>query len=219
MVLSPSFLLSALVLVATTTTSSTTVFGFVPTFQRTTTSSSRSEVVALHAINKNEQQNHHAAEVLSRRDLFVGAAGTATSSFAAAATMLVLGVPAANADSRPMYLTEPTQEFRDNEAKAMEFKRKQLVIKKQFVDVIERFLATSKTESEIVKDLNEMQDLVITTGGLPLGIKKEELFKNIRRKKSLGFWPTNCEIAYQDLIREIAFQQSPNKEKDTFSPI
>mmetsp|Transcript_30758 Transcript_30758/g.35074 ORF Transcript_30758/g.35074 Transcript_30758/m.35074 type:complete len:192 (-) Transcript_30758:182-757(-) len=119
----------------------------------------------------------------------------------------------------PTYLSEPTDEFKANEAKAMEFKREQLAIKVQFNKVIERFNTQSKSEKDFIRDLNELQDLVIKTGGLPLGIKKDELYKNIRRKKSAGFWPTKVEYAYQALIREIAYQQNPNTEKDTANPL
>ena len=70
-----------------------------------------------------------------------------------------------------------------------------------------------------MKDLNELTDLVVKTGGLPLGIKKEEMYKMIRTKKRAGPWPTNVEIAYQALIREVTYQQSPNTEKDTMSPL
>lgn len=95
----------------------------------------------------------------------------------------------------PTYLTEPTDEFKANEEKAMAFKREQLKIKTQFNKVLERFTTQSKTPDEFEKDINELQDLVIATNGLPLGIKKEELFKIIRRKKSVGPWPTNVEYA------------------------
>jgi len=30
---------------------------------------------------------------------------------------------------------------------------------------------------------------------LPIGIKKDELFKQIRTKKARGYWPTKVEIA------------------------
>jgi hypothetical protein len=122
------------------------------------------------------------------------------------------------AESRPMYLTEPTDEFKASEAKAMEFKRQQLAIKKEFASVVDRFLEESDDADALQKDLNAMQGLVAKTGGLPLGIKKEELFKIIRSKKAKGFWPTPVEIAYQSLIQEIRFQQNPNLEKDMGNP-
>ncbi len=64
-----------------------------------------------------------------------------------------------------------------------------------------------------------MQSLVITTEGMPLGVKKDEMVKIIRAKKAKGFWPTDVEYAYQALIREIAYQQSPNRDKDLANPL
>mmetsp|Transcript_13862 Transcript_13862/g.18166 ORF Transcript_13862/g.18166 Transcript_13862/m.18166 type:complete len:198 (+) Transcript_13862:176-769(+) len=148
----------------------------------------------------------------SRRDVLTGL--LASSSSAAA---VLLSSNAALAAPRPEYLTEPTDDFKESEKQRMEFKAAQLKIKKEFTDVLERFTNVSKNEDEIVKDLKDLRRLVVETGGMPLGIKKEDMVKIIRRKKALGFWPTNCEIAYQDLFREILFQQSPNKEKDPLS--
>ena len=62
-------------------------------------------------------------------------------------------------------------------------------------------------------DLVQMFKLVRAHGGLPAGIKKENLYRQIRSRKAQGYWPTNVEIAYQDLIMEIAYQQSPDKDK------
>ena len=124
----------------------------------------------------------------------------------------------AMAEPRPMYLSEPTDEFKANEAKAMEFKRAQLAQKKEFNAAIEKFLNEPNNEDAIVADLNAMQNLVKQDAGLPLGIKKDELFKIIRSKKGKGYWPTNCEIAYQSLQGEIRFQQSPNLDKEMGNP-
>jgi hypothetical protein len=121
--------------------------------------------------------------------------------------------------ARPEYLTEPTDEFKESERQRDEFRRKQLVIKKKFNTVLDRLTFESQSEQELIADLKELRSLVIDTEGLPLGIKKDELIKIIRAKKAKGFWPTNVEIAYQDLTREISFQQSPNREKDTANPL
>jgi hypothetical protein len=108
---------------------------------------------------------------------------------------LVTGAASASAEGRPMYLTDPTDEFKANEAKAAEFKRAQLLVKKDFLKVIDRLSTESTSEQQLTSDLNELQDLVIKTSGLPLGIKKEELYKIIRRKKSLPAWTTPVEYA------------------------
>ena len=93
------------------------------------------------------------------------------------------------------YLTEPTDEFKESERQRMEFRKKQLALKGEFVKVLARLTSESKTEDDLVTDLGELRGLVIQTGGLPLGIKKEDMYKVIRSKKAKGFWPTNVEIA------------------------
>ena len=77
----------------------------------------------------------------------------------------------------------------------MEFRKKQLALKGEFVKVLARLTQESSTEEDLVGDLTELRKLVIQTEGLPLGIKKEEMYKVIRSKKAKGFWPTNVEIA------------------------
>ena len=93
------------------------------------------------------------------------------------------------------YLTEPTDEFKESERQRMEFRKKQLQYKAAFVEVLARLTGESKTEEELIADLKELKSLVIATGGLPLGIKKEDMYKVIRSKKAKGFWPTDVEIA------------------------
>jgi len=93
------------------------------------------------------------------------------------------------------YLTEPTDEFKESERQRMEFRKKQLQYKAAFVEVLARLTGESKTEEELINDLKELKSLVIATGGLPLGIKKEDMYKVIRSKKAKGFWPTDVEIA------------------------
>jgi hypothetical protein len=106
-----------------------------------------------------------------------------------------LSAQQASAEPRATWLVEPTEEFKNNEAKAMDFKRGQLAIKAEFSKVLERFTTESKTEPQLLADLADLKLLVQKTGGLPLGIKKDEMVKIIRRKKSLGFWPTAVEYA------------------------
>ena len=117
------------------------------------------------------------------------------------------------------YLTEPTDEFKANEERAMAFKREQLKEKQAFNTVLTRLATESKTEDQLVADLKELKFLTIKSGGLPAGLKKDDLVKQVRSKKAKGFWPTAVEYEYQALIREIAFQQSPNKDKDDANPL
>ena len=104
-------------------------------------------------------------------------------------------LPSSAMAERPAYLTEPTEEFKANEAKAAIFNQQQREVKAKFTVVIDRLSTVSKTEDELVRDLKELTDYVYRTGGLPTGIKKEDLYKTIRRKKAAGFWPTPVEVA------------------------
>ena len=113
----------------------------------------------------------------------------------AGAAGFFVGPMSAFAEPRPTYLTEPTDEFKQNEAKAAEFKRQQLLAKKDFIVALDKLTSESNDADALVKDLKDIQALVAKTGGLPLGIKKEELYKIIRSKKAKGFWPTPVEVA------------------------
>jgi len=134
------------------------------------------------------------------------------------ATLTALSTPLV-ASAVETYLTEPTEEFKESERQRMLFRKKQLAAKGEFVKVLARLTTESSTEEELVKDLKDLRALVVDTEGLPLGIKKEEMYKVIRGKKAKGFWPTNVEIAYQSLKGEVAYQQSPNTEKDVENPL
>jgi len=130
-------------------------------------------------------------QATNRRDMLERAAGL----LAGSAVVLVGGPTASFADSRPMYLTEPTEEFKANEAKAAEFRRQQLAQKKKFLDLLEKLTNEKDDEDALEAELIGLRKLVVETEGLPIGIKKDELFKQIRTKKARGYWPTKVEIA------------------------
>ena len=132
--------------------------------------------------------------VSSRRVAF-GSIGTSAVAAAVVASSSFLLLPPSPASAIDTYLTEPTEDFKESERQRMEFRKKQLALKGGFVKVLARLTGESTTEEELVGDLKELKSLVTETGGLPLGIKKEDMFKVIRSKKAKGFWPTNVEIA------------------------
>lgn len=110
------------------------------------------------------------------------------------AAILTTSVQVASAASYGQtYLTEPTEEFKLNEERAMAFKREQLKQKQAFNTVLARLTTESKTEEELVNDLKELKFLTIKSGGLPTGLKKDDLVKQVRSKKAKGFWPTPVE--------------------------
>jgi hypothetical protein len=140
-------------------------------------------------------------------------ATTTTTTFLSRRTVLIQGLVATNVAflpttamaERPAYLTEPTEEFKANEAKAAVFNQQQREVKAKFTVVIDRLATVSMTEEELVRDLKELTDYVYRTGGLPTGIKKEDLYKTIRRKKAAGFWPTPVEVAYVNTFVRYCF--------------
>jgi hypothetical protein len=99
------------------------------------------------------------------------------------------------APKRPTYLAEPTEEFRQNEKKASDFKREQLKVKGQFTALLQKLQDDPNDETTLANDLDELRRLVRKGGGLPLGITKEEVVKQVRRRKARKFWPVNVEIA------------------------
>lgn len=126
--------------------------------------------------------------------------------------------PTPYASKRPTYLKDPTEEFKANESKAADFKRAQLLRKREFQTVLDKLQSDPNDGDMLEKDLDDMRKLVAAGEGLPLGITKEDLVKQVRRRKATKFWPTKVEIAYQDLISEINYQQSPNTEKNSDNP-
>ena len=115
----------------------------------------------------------------------------------AAILTAVVGTPtASSAEGLPMYLSEPTADFKASEEKAMAFKRKELAQKKKFVEAIEKLQNEKDDEAALEEDILALRRLVIETEGLPTGIKKDDFYKQIRSKKAKGYWPTKVEIAY-----------------------
>eukprot|EP00978_Attheya_sp_CCMP212_P036384 scaffold164639_cov48-Attheya_sp.AAC.1 len=190
---------ASIILACVACTLPSSVIAFVPTALATTKTTTRLAAGVEHGIN-------------SRRDV-LGVAFTAAAVAAAAVT-----VPSA-AWAREEYLSEPTDEFKESERQRMEFRKAQIIVKVKMTATFTQLTTVSKTEDEIVADLKELRKQVQEVGGMPLGIKKDDLVKVVRSVKGRGFWPTSCEYAYQGLISEIAYQQSPNKDKDVANPL
>jgi len=181
---------------------------FTPSLQSKFPNSSPLQASAKHTSENND-------EAATRRECITNLVSTMTIAIG------TVGVPSSSKAREPRaeYLTEPTEAFKESERQRDEFRRKQLVIKKEFNDKFAKITFDSKTEEEIRDDLEDIKALITKTGGLPAGIKKEDMVKIIRAKKAKGFWPTSLEYAYQALIRELAYQQSPNKDKDLTNPL
>jgi hypothetical protein len=122
--------------------------------------------------------------------------------------------PPPSRTGRPTWLEEPTEEFKQNEARATEFKRKSLAAKQRFGELLQKLQDAPNDQRVLVATLQDMQLMVEQGAGLPQGITKEEVVKQCRRRKAKKFWPTPVEIAYQDLLMEIRYQQSPDTDRD-----
>jgi hypothetical protein len=98
---------------------------------------------------------------------------------------------------RPTWLTEPTEEFKANENKASDFKRVQIQQKQAFENELYRLDSVSDSESDLLDVLDNLRRLVKQIGGLPQGITKEQVVKQVRRRKARKpkYWPTQVEIA------------------------
>jgi hypothetical protein len=98
---------------------------------------------------------------------------------------------------RPTWLTEPTEDFKLNEQKASDFKRKQVQQKADFQKQLDLLQETANDEAALLEILDNLRMQVKLIGGLPTGIVKEDLVKQIRRRKARKpkFWPTEVEIA------------------------
>jgi hypothetical protein len=105
---------------------------------------------------------------------------------------------------RPTWLTEPTSEFKESEQKAMEFKRKNLMLSKQFLSSLDTITSAPNSETTLVDALDALRRLVKSNGGLPIGITKDEIIKICRRRKSKKYWPTSVEIAYVFIQMDLA---------------
>jgi len=142
-------------------------------------------------------------------------------SFVHSATLLLLPTTAlAREGYSSAYLSEPTEEFKESERQRAEYKKKEVEIKKYFTSVIQILVdPATKTDADVKKCLTDLRDLTSKFAGLPDGVKKDDLIKLIRRKKAdgsvkNGYWTTDVEIEYQNLVREILYQQNPNKDKE-----
>lgn len=96
---------------------------------------------------------------------------------------------------RPTWLTEPTDEFKESEQKATEFKRKNLLISKQFQSLLSAITTAPDNEGTLIDSLDALRRLVKSNRGLPIGITKEEIVKTCRRRKAKKYWPTTVEVA------------------------
>ena len=122
------------------------------------------------------------------------------------------------ATKRPTYLTEPTEDFKQNEIKASNFKRQQLLQKQEFLKSLTA-ISENTSEDVLIDNFDRMRKFVQQYKGLPQDVTKDYCVKIIRSRKRVllkeKLWTTNVEIAYQDFLLQVMYQQSPNTNRDT----
>jgi hypothetical protein len=107
----------------------------------------------------------------------------------------VVPYQAPESGKRPTWLTEPTAEFKESEQKSLEFKRKNLLLSKQFQALLDTVTTAPNDETTLLDALDSLRRLVKSGKGLPTGVTKEEIIKTCRRRKSKKYWPTAVEVA------------------------
>eukprot|EP01031_Cornospumella_fuschlensis_P042395 gene42395-51781_t len=151
---------------------------------------------------------------LSSRDVAQKSAKFFLKASFAALGGLSLSSHAANAGLQ--YLTDPTEEFKEQEARSKAFDAAKNKVRQQWDAIMSRFEGTENPE-ELAKALRDMKKFISDTNDIPVGVSKRSLVKNCRSKKFISpksrktkpFWTTQVEIEYQGLIQEFNRKLNP----------
>jgi hypothetical protein len=130
-------------------------------------------------------------------------------------TLLPVVVKAASKEKA--FLTDPTDEFRDEEKRVAEFNKVQNKIRSQWDEKISA-LEKAEAPDQIEAILKDLITFLRNLQNVPTGYKKKDLVKLCRSKKFSGkkikpTWTKNVEIAYQALIQEYNKQLAPKSLK------
>eukprot|EP01031_Cornospumella_fuschlensis_P039061 gene39061-47522_t len=114
------------------------------------------------------------------------------------------------------YLTDPTEEFKEQEARSKAFDAAKSKVRQQWDSIMSRFEGTENPE-ELAKALRDMKKFISDTNDIPVGVSKRSLVKTCRSKKFISpksrktktFWTTQVEIEYQGLIQEFNRKLNP----------
>ncbi len=118
-----------------------------------------------------------------------------------------------------MYLTDPTEEFKEEEKRVAAFNSEQAKIREKWDLIIER-LEASDTPSETESIIKEMSAFLKNIKSIPTGVKKLAIVKICRKKKFVGKkinpkWTKDVEIAYEAFIQEFNRQVAPDNRSET----
>ena len=95
-----------------------------------------------------------------------------------------------------------------------------LQIRKDWDAILDKFLATDEPEA-LAKGLDDLTATMKKIEGIPVGVRKVELVKTIRKKKGYlegrkqiryPYWTKDVEIAYQAMILEFNKRLVPNNK-------
>lgn len=114
-----------------------------------------------------------------------------------------------SANAGLQYLTDPTADFKEQEAKSRAFNAAQNKARQQWDGIMGRFEGTEEPE-ELARALRDMKTFISETNDIPAGVSKRALVKSCRAKKLVSpksrktkpYWTTQVEIEYQALIQE-----------------
>ena len=120
------------------------------------------------------------------------------------------------------FLKEPTESFKQDEAKTQALRLKEKKIKTDFDALLQKFIDTPEEKSEDVeKALRNLVNFMKPLDGIPTGLKKKDIvrpcrnkkYANEKRRKIKATWTKECEIAYVDLIQIYNRKTNPDERK------
>ena len=99
------------------------------------------------------------------------------------------------------YLVEPTDSFKEQEAKSAAFEENRRQIRRKWDDIYYR-LVSSEEPKAITDALNKMTEFILKLSDIPAGVKKKDIVKLCRKKKFNGYkilpnWTIEVEDAYE----------------------
>ena len=122
-----------------------------------------------------------------------------------------------NTESKPVqYLSEPSDEFKDEVAKTAALKQKNAKISKEWEALVAKLVASEDSNS-LQASIKDLREFLIKLEDIPTGFKKADIVKLCRSKKFIKGrktkpeWTTPVEIEYQSFIQVINKTLSPDR--------
>jgi hypothetical protein len=118
---------------------------------------------------------------------------------------------------------QETEEFKSLDARASEFKRKQLAYKKQWEEITARFIS-APSDDKAFESLGELQRIFRESGEkLPEGLSRDAFLKTVRRKQrdmeAAGKWEKPVRMRVLELKTAIDNSLKPKGMSDNGTPV